>query len=250
MLETLNRDNQQRIEIMKNKNKKCISKVIEKSNIPIIELDILDGEKWKKLESPIYTEIKPIYYISNKNRIYSTINNKLLNVKCKDKSNPSCYYTISLQCIENGKSKSKKFLMHRLMMSVFNPVKNMDKLEINHKDGNKHNNDLNNLEWVTGKENTIHARDNNLLNPSHGENHVCATLTNNDVIKICNLLIERKYSQVEIANIMNTTESIINSIAQRKAWKEISKNFDFSLINNRIPKNFTFEQIHDICKPV
>lgn len=234
---------------MKKRNKnKCISKIIEKSNIPIIDLDILDGEIWKPLSTLLYEEIKPIYYISNKNRVFSSINNKLLKVKCKDKSNDSCYYTVSLQCNIDGKSKSKKFLMHRLMMSVFNPVKNMDILDINHKDGNKHNNELENLEWVTPKENAIHARDNNLLNPSHGEEHVCATLSNEDVIKICKLLTERKYTQIEISKMMNTTESIVNSIAQRKAWKDISKNFDFSLIQQRIPKNFTFKQIHEICK--
>lgn len=44
-------------------------------------------------------------------------------------------------------------LVHRLVLMTFNPVENMDQLEVNHKDENKENNKLENLEWVTSKEN-------------------------------------------------------------------------------------------------
>lgn len=44
-------------------------------------------------------------------------------------------------------------LVHRLVLMTFNPVDNMDKLEVNHIDENKENNCLENLEWVTSKEN-------------------------------------------------------------------------------------------------
>ena len=44
-------------------------------------------------------------------------------------------------------------LVHRVVLSSFCPVDNMDSLEVNHKDENKKNNHLSNLEWVTSKEN-------------------------------------------------------------------------------------------------
>lgn len=43
--------------------------------------------------------------------------------------------------------------VHRIVKEVFDPVPNMDKLEVNHIDECKTNNRLSNLEWVTSKEN-------------------------------------------------------------------------------------------------
>lgn len=50
-------------------------------------------------------------------------------------------------------SKGKSLRVHRLVLRAFNPVENMDKLEVNHKDENKQNNNLNNLEWCDKKYN-------------------------------------------------------------------------------------------------
>ena len=58
--------------------------------------------------------------------------------------------------------------VHRLVALLWleNPPK--DKPTINHKDGNKKNNHVNNLEWVTPQENCRHAWDNGLAFPSYG----------------------------------------------------------------------------------
>jgi len=61
----------------------------------------------------------------------------------------------------NGKS----YLLHRLVAKVFIPNSN-NKKEVNHIDGNKENSFASNLEWCTGKENSQHAHDNNLINNS------------------------------------------------------------------------------------
>jgi hypothetical protein len=54
-------------------------------------------------------------------------------------------------------SLSRKFVVHRLVAAAFLPERTTDKDEVNHIDGNKSNNRLTNLEWVSRSENQIHA---------------------------------------------------------------------------------------------
>ena len=51
--------------------------------------------------------------------------------------------------------KGRMCLVHRLVLSTFTPIGGA--LDVNHKDGNKKNNSLGNLEWVSKSENTRHA---------------------------------------------------------------------------------------------
>lgn len=85
---------------------------------------------------------------NTKNNVYKILKqvNNSKNVSCN-------YYVVSLKQ-ENGKAKN--FFIHRLMAETFIPNPE-NKSQINHKDGNKLNNNINNLEWVTPSENAQHA---------------------------------------------------------------------------------------------
>lgn len=72
------------------------------------------------------------------------------------------YYEVCLW----RENKSKNFKLHRLVATAFIPNPE-NKPEVNHKDGDKSNNCVNNLEWVTSKENITHAWNNNLVNSNH-----------------------------------------------------------------------------------
>jgi len=88
----------------------------------------------------------PNYNVSNLGNIKNINTNKVLKINCKDG-----YNNISLSQKENRKS----FKVHRLVALAFieNPE---NKSDVNHKDKNKLNNNVSNLEWMTRKENNIH----------------------------------------------------------------------------------------------
>ena len=102
-----------------------------------------------------------------------------------------------VELVKNGKKKSYK--VHRLVAMAFidNPE---NKPQVNHIDGNKINNHVDNLEWVTSSENCIHAY-NTGLNPNKkelNETVVIAMYTNGtskeDIAKefgVSNLVIKR-----------------------------------------------------------
>lgn len=88
------------------------------------------------------------YLISNEGQVYSIVKKSLLKPMKTEKG----YLYVDLRC--NYKRKPKK--IHRLVAETFleNPYA---KKEVNHKDGNKLNNTVGNLEWCTRSENLLHA---------------------------------------------------------------------------------------------
>lgn len=88
------------------------------------------------------------YVVSNYGRIRS-----LRSMKMRKLTNPSNGY---LNVILSLCGKAKNVLIHRAVAQAFLPT-DSDGMEVNHKDGNKHNNAVANLEWVTRSENSVHA---------------------------------------------------------------------------------------------
>lgn len=74
------------------------------------------------------------------------------------------------------KSKGNQRKVHRLVALAFIPNPE-NKPAVNHRDGNKQNNNIENLEWVTNRENTNHAYLNKLIVAAKGERNSQAKLT-------------------------------------------------------------------------
>lgn len=94
--------------------------------------------------------------VSKDGKIYSNISNKLL----KTTVSKNGYEEIVIQ-FKNPR-RCRTFLVHRLVAETFIPNPE-NKPQVNHKDGNKLNNNVNNLEWCTQKYNNMHAISNGFL---------------------------------------------------------------------------------------
>lgn len=88
------------------------------------------------------------YLVSNDGRVYSTKTKKLL----KPMKNEKGYL-----CVELRRNHTRKVMrIHRLVAGAFIPNSNNFN-EVNHKDGDKENNSVANLEWCTRSQNMKHA---------------------------------------------------------------------------------------------
>lgn len=172
-------------------------------------------EIWKDIP-----EFEGLYQISNLGRIMSFprkggFKNKTILKNGKSKKN---YAQISLS--ENGKKTCKK--IHRLVAQAFIPNPE-NKPEINHKDGVKANNHVDNLEWCTNQENIDHAIKNGLRGGLFvsGSKHFKALFCEEEVLEIRDKYKNFEYSQKELAERYRVSKSAISSIIHRRSWKHI-----------------------------
>jgi hypothetical protein len=109
--------------------------------------------------------------------------------------------------------------VHRLVAKAF--IKNVeDKPQVNHIDGNKANNRVENLEWVTQSENKRHSFSLG-LEDNNGSNNPFAKLSEADVLRIRMDYDTKTKSTRELANEYNVHISTIRKIGNRKVWKHI-----------------------------
>lgn len=124
---------------------------------------------------------------------------------------------IEIRLSKDGKKKC--FKVHRLVLSAFCPSDN-PKLECNHKDGNKQNNRIENLEWVTPSQNSLHAHRVLKAKNNRGTNNPRAKLTPLKVAEIKRLYFDTGLTQTELANKFGVVQTQISRIILNRAWKE------------------------------
>ena len=154
-----------------------------------------------------------LYEISNLGNVKSLGNNKLRKEKILKQGVSNCGY--KTVCLSKN-NKYKTYTVHRLVAKTFLTDTN-NKLQVNHVNGIKTDNRVENLEWCTASENTKHAYNNGLIKVSKSENHINAKLTGSQVLEI--RAIGGNLKQREIAEIYGITQVNVSNILNNIHYK-------------------------------
>lgn len=168
--------------------------------------------------SDFIPEVKDRYFINEKGELFTDNGTRQLKDCVKNG------YVRNELVLKNG--ESKYFARHRLVLRCFKPINNFDKMQVNHIDGNKLNNNLNNLEWCTNQENRIHAVKIGLTARLKGENNPASKLKEKQVLDIIqDLLHHVPYSQ--IMKKYNCSKSTISAIKNKRNWTYLTEHINF-----------------------
>ena len=129
----------------------------------------------------------------------------------------------------NGKLHTKK--VHRLVAMAFIPNPE-NKPQVNHKNGIKTDNRVENLEWCTAKENVSHAINNELFSFQTPEKSINKTfkkgslngmskLTEDKVLEIRSKFKPRLYTKEMLAKEYNISLACIKDVISRKSWRHV-----------------------------
>lgn len=164
------------------------------------------------------------YAISNHGRVMRTRGgtNTYPGRILKQGSDRDGYKNVGLS--RNGSQKTAK--VHHLVMVAF--VGPMGNMQVNHIDGIKDNNRIDNLEYVTASQNIRHSID--VLGNKNtgapigtfaGERNPNSRLDSEKVAEIRRLLATNLYTQARIASMFNVSQLTISNISTEKTWRSV-----------------------------
>lgn len=178
-------------------------------------------EIWKAIK-----DYEGKYEVSNLGRVKSLERTSRLNRKIKERILAPREHTGGYLRVQLSR---KDFYIHRLVAETFIPNPE-NKSQVNHIDGNKRNNRVDNLEWNTPLENNLHAirtglnkKDRDfMIKIANCENHKKAMirkrkLTDEQILEIRN----SKESEYKLAEAYNVCRSHIHNIKVFKIYKDV-----------------------------
>lgn len=181
-------------------------------------------EIWKEIQNSNYYAISNIGNVKRlehkkwciPNKSFSIYKEKLLiSSNCNTKK----YWRVKIN-YKNGKGVMES--IHRLVAKTF--IANPNNLpQVNHINGDKNNNHVNNLEWITNLDNMKHAWKTGLKKPMY-EHEIGAILKREQVLKIPELL-KSGYTTIKIAKEYKVSPTTITEIIAGRSWFLMSDDF-------------------------
>lgn len=162
-----------------------------------------------------------MYLVSTKGDVFSKYTGRHL----KHSKGAQGYPVVN---VRNSKGVRVPVPIHRMVaITHIPPVEG--KTFVNHKDGNKWNNCISNLEWCTNRENISHAVKNGWN--TKGDSHGNSSLTEEQVHLVCELLQEG-LSGGKVIEIFNgrgeyLPRAVVYNIRSRRDWTHISKDYSW-----------------------
>lgn len=159
-----------------------------------------------------------LYYVSSEGRLRSShSNNKGVGWKIVKGATVDREY-IKVKLIKDH--IYKQVSLHRLVATTFIPNPK-NKPQVNHKNGNKHDNRVENLEWVTQSENILHSYKTGLKKPMRGVKNWCAKITEADVLMIRKLAIEGQ-TPTQISKSYPINDATVSKIIHKQIWSHVN----------------------------
>lgn len=145
------------------------------------------------------------YIVYENGRVYSKITKRFLNPTLS----PSGYLTYS----------NNLGTVHRLVAKSF--ISEIPEgMVVNHKDGNKLNNSVDNLEIITHSENVIHAYRNGLITPLNGEKNHRSKITNEQYVEIAKCFKNYETNE-QIAEKYNLHPRYVSLLRHGHRWYQL-----------------------------
>ena len=114
--------------------------------------------------------------------------------------------------------KMYNITIHRLVATTF-IINSLEADFINHKDGNKHNNEIDNLEWCTNLYNHEHATQTGLK--AKGES-IGSSKLNDKSVHAIKYFLNKGYSHTELSIAFDISRATISLISKNKLWRHVS----------------------------
>jgi hypothetical protein len=179
-------------------------------------------EEWKSLPYCTFYEVSNLGNVRTTERIVQSTAfirkvHKAKSVALTDNGNGYKLFGTRFQ------GKKKNFYIHRVVAQLF--IVNSSNLpEVNHKDGNKANNRVDNLEWVNRQQNRTHAVINDLV--CYGEDVHGNKLTEGQVIEILTAHKNNpSVNRTQLGKKYGVGDSKISGIIKGYSWRRVWEKF-------------------------